>query len=99
VRDKWNPQEHDLDDLEVTLEPPPEGLIQKMIPKTHPHKAPGPDKIPNVVLRKSIDTISPILHNSLLIILTLSYYPKAWQTWSTIVLRKPGHTDYTVAKA
>ena len=65
----------------------------------HPNKAPGPDKISNLILHKTHNTIVPILHNCLLTILTLNYYPKAWQTWLTIVLWKPSHMDYTVIKA
>ena len=40
----------------------------------------------------------PLLHTCLHATLSLQYYPKAWWTWTTVVLRKPGKADYMVAK-
>jgi len=74
-------------------------LVCKTILQMHLHKAPGPDKIPNIVLQKTVHEIMPLLHNCLLTILTLRYYPKAWCTWMTIMLYKPAWLDYTTPKA
>jgi len=52
-------------------------LVCKIILQMHPHKAPSPDKIPNIVLQKAVHEIMPLLHNCLLTILALGYYPKA----------------------
>jgi len=70
-----------------------------LILKTSPHKAPGPDKIPNFVVHKTIITIALLLHKCLVAILTLNYYPKAWKIWLTIISCKPGWPDYTISKA
>jgi len=79
---------------------PPASLISKTILKMSLHKAPGPDKILNIVLHKTITMLAPLLHKCLTAaILTLNYYPKAWWTWITIILCKPGQPDYTIAKA
>ena len=79
--------------------PLPVSLICKIILKTHPHKAPGLDKIPNIILHKTVHVIAPLLHNCLLTILRLNYYPKTWGTWTTIVLHKSRHPEYTAPKA
>ncbi|KAF8589574.1 hypothetical protein K439DRAFT_1297222, partial [Ramaria rubella] len=35
--------------------------IQHCIDKTHPHKAPGSDRIPNIVLKKALRILIPLL--------------------------------------
>jgi hypothetical protein len=73
--------------------------IQRRIRMSKPFKAPGIDGIPNIVLKECEDILTPLLHTCLLAILKLKYFPKTWRTWKTIVLRKPGRPDYTIAKA
>ncbi|KAF8579183.1 hypothetical protein K439DRAFT_1360197, partial [Ramaria rubella] len=73
--------------------------IQCCIDKSRPYKAPGSDGIPNIVLKKSASLLVPLLHNFLTAILHLRYFPKEWHEWTTIILRKPGRSDYTIAKS
>ncbi len=62
-------------------------------------KAPGPDAIPNEVYRHCSDTLTPVLGPLFRATFALNYYPEEWKLSDTIVLKKPGKTDYTVAKA
>ena len=78
---------------------PPISAIFRRLRKLRPYKAPGPDRVPNVVLQRAASDIAPALYTCLQAMLSLKYYPKAWRTWTTIVLRKPGCSDYTIAKA
>jgi len=62
-------------------------------------KAPGNDGIPNIVLKKAATLIAPHLYKCLIVSLELSYFPKIWWEWTTVVLRKPSRPDYTIPKA
>lgn len=62
-------------------------------------KAPGLDAIPNEVCRHCADTLSPILGTLFRATFELHYYPDRWKMSDTIVLQKPGKSDYTVAKS
>ncbi|CDO73955.1 hypothetical protein BN946_scf185043.g2 [Trametes cinnabarina] len=62
-------------------------------------KAPGPDSIPNEVYKHCADTLTPILGPLFRATFSLHYYPDCWKVSDTVVLQKPGKTDYTVAKA
>jgi Endonuclease-reverse transcriptase len=102
------PRPHNLPNLPEDTTPHPSPLkfttpaphqIQRRIRTSKPFKAPGIDGIPNIVLKECEDTLTPLLHTCLLAILKLKYFPKTWRTWKTIVLRKPGRPDYTIAKA
>ncbi|RPD64529.1 hypothetical protein L227DRAFT_472360, partial [Lentinus tigrinus ALCF2SS1-6] len=57
------------------------------------------DGIPNEVYRASADVLVPILGRLFRATFQLQYYPECWKISDTVVLRKPGKTDYTVAKA
>ena len=101
------PKPHHLPPYPGNSDPPPAPLpfstlllstVHRCIKKLCPFKAPGPDGIPNVVLKRASEVLAPLLHTCLHTTLFLWYYPKAWWTWTTIVLRKPGEADYTVAK-
>jgi len=73
--------------------------VIKRIEKSKPHKAPGNDGIPNIVLKEASGVLAPCLHTCLQAVLQLSYFPRAWREWTTVVLRKPGKPDYTIPKA
>ncbi|KAF8522740.1 hypothetical protein BU17DRAFT_25876, partial [Hysterangium stoloniferum] len=55
--------------------------------------------IPNIVLKVFVNTIAPLLFKCLHAVLCLNYFPKAWQEWIAIVLRKPGRSEYTIPKS
>ena len=93
------PGDSDLPPAPLPFSTPLLSAVHRCIRKLCPFKAPGPDGIPNIVLKCASEVLAPLLHTCLRTTLFLWYYPKAWQTWTTIVLRKPGKADYTVAKA
>ena len=63
------------------------------------HKVPGMDSIPNSVYSKCSDLLVPHLGPIYRATFNISIYPKEWQDSSTIVLRKPGKSDYTKSGA
>ena len=64
-----------------------------------PHKAPGPDGIPNVVLKTCTDILIPYLVPIFRAVLKLQVYPDGWKESITCILRKPGKERYNVPKA
>ena len=62
-------------------------------------KATGPDGIPNEVYKRCDDLLIPFLGPLFRATFDLKYYPDAWKESITVVLRKPGRPDYSVAKA
>ena len=62
-------------------------------------KAPGEDGIPNRILKSIIDLILPYLSIIFNACLSTGYCPTHFRSSITIVLRKPGKPDYTIAKA
>ena len=64
--------------------------IQCHIDSLSPHKAPGPDRIPNSVLKFCAGIITPHLVPIYRAILHLKVYPTQWRESTTCVLRKPG---------
>lgn len=63
------------------------------------NKAPGEDGIPNRILKSIIDLILPYLDVIFNACLTVGYCPAHFRSSITIVLRKPGKPDCTIAKA
>lgn len=63
------------------------------------NKAPGPDGIPNEVwihcATLLIDPITTLFNGAM----NMGYYPKAWRTSTTVVIRKPGKPAYDTPKA
>jgi len=73
--------------------------IKRKVQSLSPHKAPGPDKIPNVVLIKCIDLLLDYLYFIFRSILEHETYYKGWLKSTTVVLRKPDKPSYDVPKA
>ena len=73
--------------------------IRKVAKKLDPYKAPGPDGIPNVVLKKSMDILIKHIYYIFRAIFKLDVYPDVWRESTTIVLRKPGKPSYEEPKA
>ena len=73
--------------------------IRKVINKLDAPKAPGPDSIPNAVLKKAIDPLIHHLHFLFRAMFELDVYPEEWRESTTIVLRKPGKLSYKEPKA
>src|SRR4051794_34482494 len=70
-----------------------------MIKKLKPHKAPGPDGIPNVILMRCADTIVDHLYYIFRAMFELDAYPECWLQSTTVVLWKPGKSAYDIAKS
>lgn len=73
--------------------------IKQAVTSLKPHKVPGPDGIPNVVLIKSIDILVDHLFFIYKAVFELNVYHDRWLTSSTLVLRKPSKPSYTVPNA
>lgn len=87
-------------DHDATYLPPPslsstKSFIHESIKDSHPMKAPGPDGIQNWVWVLAWDAIKNhvfVLFNA---ITTLGYIPLRWKEAKTVMLAKPGKSDYT----
>ena len=73
--------------------------IRKVVEKLAPEKAPGPDEIANIVIKKTLPLIEQHLRTLMQASIDLGYFPKSFKQTNTVVLRKPGKPDYTVTKA
>ena len=73
--------------------------IRKAANKLDAYKAPGPDGVPNVVLKKAINTLINHFYFIFRAIFELDVYPDEWKESITIVLRKPGKPSYEEPKA
>lgn len=62
-------------------------------------KVSGEDSIPNLILKLIIDVLLPHLYRIFNACLDIGFRPTHFRASVTIVLRKPGRSDYTVAKA
>jgi len=72
--------------------------IQRVIKKVGADKAPGPDLIPNRMLKVVGDIIAPTLAAIAQACLETQYHPTLFKTATTVILRKP-HKDYTDIKS
>ena len=83
--------------------PPPveitEGQIRRHITNLNPYKAPGIDRIPNIVLKRSTDLIIPHLLQIFRATLKMGVYAGHWKEIVTCVLHKPGKPRYNIPKA
>jgi len=64
-----------------------------------PFSAPGPDGIPNALLQQCFALLGPLLWIMFQATCTLRYEPSEMKQLTTIVLRKPGRDDYSLAKS
>ena len=64
-----------------------------------PDKAPGPDSIPNRVLKAATEWLGPRLLTVFNAALRNGYHPYEWKRSITLALRKPTKEDYTNPKA
>ena len=73
--------------------------IQSAINKLSPKKAPGPDEINNLALKKTYETTHRHLHALVQASITLGHFPAPFKNTTTIILRKPMKPDYTKPNA
>ena len=83
--------------------PIPQGVaeedIQAVLNRLHPDRAPGPDGITNRYLKTCSETLIPWMTRTFGACLSLQWFPSAFKTARTIVLRKPQKEDYTLPGA
>jgi len=70
--------------------------IHRAIRKLQPYKAPGLSNVANVVLIKCAEQLVPYLRPIFRATFSLCIYPDSWKEFTTVILRKPGKTDYMV---
>ena len=73
--------------------------VTRALKRLRPFKAPGPDRIPNIVLTKCADLIESRLWYIFTAIIEKGWYYAPWKKFTTVVLRKPGKPRYDVPKA
>ncbi|KAJ3784643.1 hypothetical protein GGU10DRAFT_249252, partial [Lentinula aff. detonsa] len=73
--------------------------IIEVFQKLKPHKAPGPDTIPNAVLKQCAGMLAPYIVKIYNAIGDLKAYPKTWLESDTVVIRKPARKSYSIPKA
>ena len=73
--------------------------LRRCVAKLSPHKVPGKDGIPNVVLKESLELIAKYLLHIFKAVFMLGTYSDRWRVWDTIILCKPGKPRYDIPKA
>ena len=87
-------QHADIEALSITKE-----QVLRQLWRLKPYKAPGPDRIPNVVLAKCSDILADRLLGIYLAMLKLNLQYKPWKCFTTVVLQKLGKLRYDLPKA
>jgi hypothetical protein len=72
-----------------------EDEILNAVARVAPDKAPGPDAIPNRLLKECGKALAPTLRRVFTACLRLSYHPRCCKQSITVVLRKEGKPDYS----
>ena len=94
---------HMFSDMYVNQLPDPPSITEKQIwchlDRLSPHKAPGPDEIPNVILKNCANILVPYLLQIFRASLGLQCYPEQWKDSVTCVIWKPGKPRYDIPKA
>ena len=101
------PRDADLSDIEGHLYPAEHDVPQivtadevaKVLKQSAPDKAPGPDGIPNRMLRECSTVLAPPLAILFQECLQMSYHPAPFRHSNTVVLCKPQKSSYNVSKA
>ena len=73
--------------------------IHEAILHLKPWKASKPGTVPNVVLIRSAELLVPLLGPLFRATDELGWYPQRWRDTYTLVIKKPGKTDYTIPGA
>jgi hypothetical protein len=92
------PADYKYPDPVTTMTPITTDEITRNIKKLSPYKAPGPDRICNIVFKQCASLLVPFLLPLFNATINLSTYYQPWRQFTTVVLRKPGKPDYTITK-
>ena len=69
--------------------------LENAINKLSPNKAPGPDEISNLVLKKTFHITQDHLLALMQATININHFPTPFKTTTTVILRKPSKPDYT----
>ncbi|MBW0466890.1 hypothetical protein O181_006605 [Austropuccinia psidii MF-1] len=58
-------------------------------------KAPGPDKLPNELIKVLKDIIADPLENLINRFLQIGHFPQSWKIATTVIIQKENKTDYS----
>ncbi|EJD36970.1 hypothetical protein AURDEDRAFT_19168, partial [Auricularia subglabra TFB-10046 SS5] len=83
----------------ASMNVPTREQIRRVLAKLSPYKAPGPDGLPNVVLKKCGDIIEDWLYWMFHGVARRQFYWQPWLELITVVIRKPGRPTYKLAKS
>ena len=87
--DNLNDNNHLQEDYPNPLPDPPtitKEQISTHIANLSPHKAPGPDGIPNIVLKESSEIITVPLTNIYKALIRFNIYYDPWREFTTVML-------------
>ncbi|KAJ7113045.1 hypothetical protein C8R44DRAFT_588077, partial [Mycena epipterygia] len=76
-----------------------DAILHRTIAKMKPYKATRAGSFPNMMYQSNAHLLMPYLGPIYRALDELEYYPPGWNHTDSIVLRKPGKPDYTVAGA
>lgn len=102
-----SPRNANLQDIPHATYPEPFGMetevlpeeLQKILRKLPTGKAAGPDKIPNLMIKKCRGSLNAVLCKFFSACIGMGYHPKPFKHSITVVLKKPQKPDYTKAGA
>ena len=93
------PPDHAYPDPAERWTPITHEQLTKAINNLSPYKAPGPDGVANIVLKRCSSLLTDHLLPIFNAVFTLKTYYEPWRESITVILRKPGKPDYSVPKA
>ena len=73
--------------------------LQHHISKPKPHKAPGEDRILNIILKELVELLAEYLLWIYRATFALQTYSDRWRSWTTMVLWKLGKANYSTPKS
>jgi hypothetical protein len=73
--------------------------VKRAIEKLAPNKAPGPDEIPNLILKRCLSVLEPYIQVLAQHSLITGHFPQPFKETITLVLRKPNKPNYTKPNA
>ena len=71
--------------------------IEKAMRRLKAHKAPGPNQVPNEMIKCCADILIPHLEHLFNACVEQGVHPGSYRKAKTVVIRKPGKTDYAEA--
>ena len=73
--------------------------VEQAIERLAPNKAPGPDEIPNHILKRCFSTLQHHILTLAQLSMLLGHFPQPFKETTTLVLRKPNKPNYTKPNA